>query len=169
MRRYVLVLLGAALLLVGAVSPVTAAGRPDKSPVELRLVTYEAGFICDFELRWEDLPQHSNVLVFPPDRNGDVVAHIAGQWSVSLTNLDADISKVWGGGGHLKLVFHEDGTIDIWNSGAVVAAYFPGDFGGPSMWFFKGRLHDTAGEEFLVTGHEFRGSVEDICAALAGA
>jgi hypothetical protein len=166
MRRRVLALLGAALLIGVTAVPAAAGGQPEKFPVDLRVITYDAGFVCEFELRWEDLPQHSSTLVFPPDRNGDVIVRIVGQWSVRLTNLDDGVSREYGTGGQLKLVFHEDGSADVYSSGAVVAAYFVADLFGPSAWFFRGRLHDSLDASFVLIGHATVGSAEDVCAAL---
>jgi hypothetical protein len=100
------------------------------------------------------------------DKNGDVVVRIVGQWSVRLTNLDDGVSREYGTGGQLKLVFHEDGSADVYSSGAVVAAYFVTDFFGPSAWFFRGRLHDSLDASFVLTGHASVGTAEDVCAAL---
>ena len=48
----------------------------------------------------------------------------------------------------------------------ILAAYFPTDIAGPSMWLFRGHLHDTLLLDLTQIAHEFNGSQVDICAAL---
>jgi hypothetical protein len=71
------------------------------------------------------------------------------------------------GGFREDLIFHADGTVDVWINGTILAAYGLPDFGGPSMWWFKGHLHDTADATFTGTSHVFVGNATDLCAALS--
>jgi hypothetical protein len=64
-------------------------------------------------------------------------------------------------------VFHADGSLDALIRGTIVAGYYPTDVGGPSMWLFRGNLHDVIDATFTATAHSFRGNATDLCAALS--
>jgi hypothetical protein len=84
-----------------------------------------------------------------------------------VTNADTGASITLSGGFRQDLIFRADGTIDVRINGTILAAYGVPDFGGPSIWWFKGHLHDTADANFTGTGHAFVGNATDLCAALS--
>ena len=156
-----------AFAVLGAmVSTATAAG-PDHSKVMGSPALFPAGTVCPFTVTWDINPSNVNALVFPVDANGDQVVRVTGHEDTVVTNTDTGASIALKGGFRQDLIFHADGTVDIRINGAVLAAYGAPDFGGPSMWWFKGHLHDTADATFTGTGHEFNGNATDLCAALS--
>jgi hypothetical protein len=159
--------LGAALVLTLAIAPSVQAAGPDHSKVGTWSLTLDAGVVCDFAVQWDVDATNTNQLVFPVQADGDQVVRSAGRGYATVTNLDTDESIVVMGGYRQDLVFHEDGTFDIYINGTVLAGYFPTDVGGPSMWWLKGHLHDEADSAFTAVGHDFVGNATDLCAALS--
>jgi hypothetical protein len=158
--------IAAACLLAMTASPALAA-KPEKSPLEGFTVTFPAGVLCDFSVEWS-IAAGGNQLVFPERRNGDVVVRSVGRARGTVTNLDSgpELSVRFRGGIRQDLVFHADGTLDAIINGTVLAGYFPTDVGGPSMWLFRGHLHDRLDATFTATAHSFSGNATDLCAAL---
>ena len=86
---------------------------------------------------------------------------------VRVTNFDTGEWITLSGGVRQDLIFRADGTIDVWINGTVLAAAGVPDLGGPSMWWFRGHLHDVLDATFTRTAHSFTGNATDICAALS--
>lgn len=152
----------------GLSASAAAAAGPDHSKLDPLTVDLPAGLVCDFAVRW-DFDGGANALVFPTRPNGDQLLRQAGLISSArITNLDAGRSVTIRGGGQLSFLTHSDGTLDVIGRGAVIVGYFSTDVGGPSMWLFRGNLHDSVDlSTFTVTKHTFAGSATDLCAALA--
>jgi hypothetical protein len=160
----------AALVAAAALSlvvPTAQAAGPDHSKIGTVSLTFDAGVLCDFAVQWDIDATNTNQLVFPVQADGDQVVRSAGRGYVTVTNLDTDESLVLKGGYRQDLVFHEDGTIDAFINGTILAGYFPTDVGGPSMWWFKGHLHDALDATFTAVEHFFVGNATDLCAALS--
>ncbi len=156
-----------AFAVLGAmVSTATAAG-PDHSKVSASPGVFPAGTYCPFTVTWDVKPSTNNQLVFPVDASGDQLVRITGHDNTVVTNADTGASITFKGGFRQDLIFHADGTVDVWINGTILAAYGIPDFGGPSMWWFKGHLHDTADATFTGTSHAFVGNATDLCAALS--
>lgn len=152
-------------LLMLAVTPAAAAG-PERSKITAYSVDFPAGLVCDFAVNWA-FDGVGNLLIFPVTSTGDQVVRQAGLSRGTITNMDTGASVAIQGGIRQDLVFHADGTIDGIMSGHVLAGYFPTDVGGPSMWLFRGHLHDEIDATFTATAHSFRGNATDMCAALS--
>ena len=159
-RAVALAVLGSAL----AIAPAAAAG-PEKVPNGASTIVWDAGVLCPFEVEW-DIPAVGSTLIFPVKANGDQLIRQIGPMLTTVTNLESGASIDLRGGIKLDLIFHADGSIDANISGAVLAGYFPTDLGGPSMWFYRGHLHDVLTADFTVLGHSFSGHATDLCAAL---
>jgi hypothetical protein len=128
---------------------------------------FPAGEVCPFTTTWDVADTNVNQLVFPVDANGDQVVRTSGHGVTVVTNTDTGASIRLSGGFRQDLIFRADGTIDVWINGAVLAAAGVKDFGGPSMWWFRGHLHDVLDATFTRTAHSFTGNATDICAALS--
>ena len=163
LRRTISPVLALAILGLAAV-PAAAAG-PDRSDIGAFTVDFPAGQVCDFAVRWE-FDAGGHLLVFPVQPNGDQVVRSVGAVTGTITNLDGDSSFAVRAGTRQDLVFHADGTIDAIINGIVIAGYFPTDVGGPSMWQFRGHLHDELDGTFTATSHSHSGLATDLCAAL---
>jgi hypothetical protein len=148
------------------VSTATAAG-PDHSKVPGFTATFPAGEVCPFTTTWDAPETNVNQLVFPVDGNGDQLVRTTGHDVTVVTNADTGASITLRGGFRQDLIFRADGTIDVWINGTVLAAAGVPDLGGPSMWWFRGHLHDVLDATFTRTAHTFTGNATDICAALS--
>jgi hypothetical protein len=148
------------------VSTAAAAG-PDHSKVPGFTATFPAGEVCPFTTTWDAPETNVNQLVFPVDANGDQLVRTSGHGVTVVTNADTGASITLKGGFRQDLIFRADGTIDVWINGTVLAAAGVPDFGGPSMWWFRGHLHDVLDATFTRTAHSFTGNATDICAALS--
>ena len=148
------------------VSTATAAG-PDHSKVLGFAATFPAGTVCAFTVTWDPPENNVNQLVFPVDANGDQLVRTTGHDVIVVTNADTGASITLRGGFRQDLIFRADGTIDVWINGTVLAAAGVPDLGGPSMWWFRGHLHDVLDATFTRTAHSFTGNATDICAALS--
>ena len=165
-REFASSLVLACVVLGAMVSTATAAG-PDHSKVLGSPALFPAGTVCPFTVTWDINPSNVNALVFPVDANGDQLVRITGHDDLVVTNTDTGASITLKGGFRQDLIFHADGTVDVRINGTIMAAYGVPDFGGPSMWWFKGHLHDTADATFTGTSHAFVGNATDLCAALS--
>jgi hypothetical protein len=143
-----------------------AAGGPDHSKVPGFTATFPAGEVCRFTTTWDVAETNVNQLVFPVDSNGDQLVRTSGHGLTVVTNAATGRSITLSGGFRQDLIFRADGTIDVWINGTVLAAAGVADLGGPSMWWFRGHLHDVLDATFTRTAHSFKGNATDICAAL---
>ena len=160
-RAVALAALGSAL----AIAPAAAAG-PEKVPNAASTVVFEPGVVCPFGVVW-DIPAVGSTLSFPVRANGDQLIRQVGPEIITITNAASGDTIHLRGGLKLDLLFHADGSLEANISGSVVAGYFPADLGGPSMWFYRGHLHDVLTADFTVLGHSFSGHATDLCAALS--
>jgi hypothetical protein len=165
-RAFATSLVVASAALAAMVSTATAAG-PEHSKLSGFSATFPAGAVCPFTVTWDVPDSNGNLLVFPVDANGDQLVRATGHDITVVTNADTGASITLSGGYRQDLIFHADGTIDARINGTILAAYGVPDFGGPSMWWFKGHLHDTLDATFTATGHAFVGNATDLCAALS--
>jgi hypothetical protein len=157
--------IAAACLVALTASPAAAAG-PERTPLEGFTAIWPAGQLCEFSVQW-DVAAGGHQLVFPEQPNGDVVFRSVGRARVTVTNLDSPQMSVFVRGGYRQdIVVHADGSIDAMINGTVLAGYYPTDVGGPSLWLFRGHLHDELDATFTATAHSFRGNATDLCAAL---
>ena len=155
-----------AALSLALLVPTASAAGPDHSKLGALDIVFDEGVLCDFAVRWES-PATGSELDFPVQDNGDQVVRLVGRGVLTVTNLDTDASVTLRGGYRQDLIFHEDGSIDVWINGSFLAGYFPTDVGGPAMWWFNGHLHDTVDGTFTATAHEFVGHATDVCALLS--
>jgi hypothetical protein len=152
---------------LGAMVSTATAAAPDHFKVSASPVEFPAGTVCPFTVTWDPDDSRQNLIVFPVDANGDQVVRATGQGVTVVTNAESGKSISVRGGFRQDLIFHADGTIDARINGTILAAYGVPDFGGPSMWWFKGHLHDTLDATFTGTSHAFAGNATDLCAALS--
>ena len=151
---------------LGAMVSTASAAAPDHSKVLASPATFPAGTVCPFTVTWDVKESNVNQLVFPVNANGDQLVRLTGHDNTVVT-AGTGTSITLKGGFREDLLFHADGTIDVRINGTILAAYGVPDFGGPSMWWFKGHLHDTADVTFTGTSHAFVGNATDLCAALS--
>jgi hypothetical protein len=164
MRRASLIAVLSLSLVALAASPVSAAG-PERSKFTGFVLDFPEGLVCDFAVRW-DVFAGGNELVFPVRANGDQVVRQVGRNTATITNLGTGATVGIQGGTRQDFVFHADGTVDVIIDGHAIAGYFPAD-GGPSMWLFRGHLHDLVDGTFTLIAHDFSGNATDLCAALS--
>ena len=143
-----------------------AAAGPVKTPNAANQIVWDAGVLCAFEVVW-DIPAVGSTMVYPVTADGDQLVRQAGRMLTTVTNSASGASIDLKGGMKLDLVFHSDGSLDAHISGTILAGYFPTDVGGPSMWFYRGHLHDVLMADFTAVGHSFSGHATDLCAALS--
>ena len=155
-----------AFVALGAMVSTATAAAPDHSKVFPSPATFPAGTVCPFTVTWDVKESNVNQLVFPVNANGDQLVRLTGHDNTVVT-AGTGTSITLKGGFREDLLFHADGTIDVRINGTILAAYGVPDFGGPSMWWFKGHLHDTADATFTGTSHAFVGNATDLCAALS--
>ena len=133
------------------------AAGPEKVPNAASTLIWPAGQVCKFEVRW-DIPAVGTTKIYPVDRNGDWLQRQAGRMLMTVSNASPGGKSIdLKGGMKLDFLFHADGSIDVNGSGSIVAAYFPADVGGPSMWLFRGRLHDVVTADFTAVSHSHTG------------
>jgi len=169
MRRLVATLLAAALLILMAV-PAAAAGKPTKTNNEpLPPELYAAGDVCDFDLMIEYIIDTGHVIEFPADDGGTIRQNLAGHLVSTVTNLENDRSVTYNISGPGKFFITGD-TLLITGGGPWLLYAFPGDDGGPGMWYAKGKvsiLVDLTNGQWLNL-EKPRNNI-DVCAVLGGA
>jgi hypothetical protein len=166
MRRLAVGLLGVTLLIASTVGGAAAAG-PDRSPFVNGDIDFAAGQACAFPVRWDGGISHATTLVFPATSEGDQLVRSVGYIQTVVTNLSTGKSIDASGGVRLDLVFHADGSVTANIDGVVLAAYSPSDLIGPSMWLYRGHLHDELDGSFTQLTHEFHGRQLNLCSALS--
>ena len=174
MRRLIPLVL-AALVALAVATPVTAAGRPEKSnngPIVQGPEVF-AG-TCEFPVQLEDHFASSRNFLFPVEDDGSQRLSIAGGYQSTFTNLaepDKTVDLTFFG--HLELTFNADGTTALRGGGGVIlwtadeadAAMYGLD---PGIYFIRGRIEALVDETFTaIEPAKVRGTVIDICALLA--
>jgi hypothetical protein len=161
--------LAAGLLAVSLASPALAGGMPEhiRTPGPAPFV-FPAGLSCPFDVEWAFETKGVQVTTFPVQENGDQLVRQTGNVTATVTNLENDRSITTNTSDRQDFLFHADGTMDVRINGRALAAYFPGDVGGPAMYLFIGHLDDTVtASDFTVLRHSFSGKAIDLCAALS--
>lgn len=169
MRRALAPLLAVILLALMAV-PTLAGGKPDKQQNEpLPPEFWPAGVVCDFDLRIDWVVDTGHSITFPPAADGTVRQIVAGHLVAMITNEEINQSVTYNISGPGKFLFDGD-ILTIQGSGPWLLYAFPGDAGGPGMWFTKGPVGLTID---LNTGVWLSASkprnIVDVCAVLGGA
>jgi hypothetical protein len=162
-RRLAVALIGAAVLLVGAVGPTSAADYH---------VDFPAGMACDFELAVDiDVvgPQSSHEFA---DKDGNVVwALSAGRGNeLTFTNLASGATLSLRATGAVTRTYpHPDGSVTQVYTGMNVLIMYPTDKpAGPSTTLYKGRVAADFDADANTTLLSTSGRAMDICAALGG-
>ena len=166
-RSLVVGVIGAATAILLATASVAAAA-PEHSKVTGFTDEFPAGTFCSFPVTVAAPDTNLNLIVFPVQDNGDQLVRSVGHGLVVVTNGDTGGSLTLRGGFRQDLLFHADGSADAFISGTILAGYGALDVGGPSLWWFRGHLHDALDSTFTATSHQFTGNATDLCAALAG-
>jgi hypothetical protein len=161
--------LAAGLLAVALATPALAGGKPEHvrtgAPDPF---VFEAGLSCPFAVEWAFEVNNLTVTTFPVQANGDQLVRQTGHVMATVTNLENDRSITTNPSDRQDFLYHADGTMDVRINGRALAAYFPGDVGGPAMYLFIGHLDDTVtASDFTVLRHSFSGTSVDLCAALS--
>lgn len=164
--RRLAALVGASALVLVVAVPGAAAAGPERSPNGTGSTTLAAGVACSFAVQWDTVMATGQTLVFPVDAHGDQLVRIVGHFETRMTNLASGSSKLYGGGNRQDLLFHANGSVSVTIDGAVIAAYFPTDVTGPSLWFYRGHLQDKLDASFTALAHAFVGKAVNICADL---
>jgi hypothetical protein len=169
MRRALAPLLAALLLLLTAV-PTLAGGKPEFARNEpLPPEFYPAGVVCTFDLRIDYVVDTGHSITFPEAPDGSVRSLLGGHLVVTVTNEETNQSVTYNISGPGKFLFSGD-VLTITGGGPWLLYGFPGDAGGPGMWFTKGPI---VLEVDLNTGAWLSaskpGNIVDVCALLGGA
>ena len=139
MRRALAPLLAALLLVLSAV-PTLAGGKPEFARNEpLPPEFYPADVVCDFDLRIDTLVDTGHSITFPAAGDGTVRSLVGGHLVAKVTNEWTGASVTYNISGPGKFVFDGD-VLTIDGSGPWLLYGFPGDAGGPGMWFVRGQV-----------------------------
>jgi hypothetical protein len=158
-RACVLVISALALLLPSAAQ----ADKPERVPPpdELLDLTFDAGTVCAFELRYQELVNNETTTVL-----SDTQRRVTGAYKVLLTNTGTGKSLAVNASG--PQFFTDSGDIETAVlPGRQLFLLFPGDAGGPGAFLATGRstlVRDFAAAR--ITSVSFGGHVTDLCAAL---
>jgi hypothetical protein len=151
-------------VLVLALPGAASAAKPERIPPpdELLDLTFDAGTICSFELRYQELVNNETTTVL-----SDTQVRLNGAYKVRLTNTETDAF----------MDVNASGPQFFTDTGDVETAVLPGpqlfllgasDAGGPGLFLFRGRTTFTRD---ITTGDltdlQHSGNVTDLCAALA--
>ena len=159
----------AALILILTAIPVLAAGKPDIQKNEpLPPEFYPADVVCDFDLRIDWVVDTGHSITFPEGADGTVRQIVGGHLVTMITNEETGVSVTYNISGPGKFTYQGD-ILWISGSGPWLLYAFPGDAGGPGMWFTRGQV---ALQIDLTTGVWLSASkprnIVDVCAVLGG-
>lgn len=172
MRRTVLGLLAASLMLIASAAPVVAAKPihiPPSGGPGAPLV-FAAGELCEFPLRIELLTDQTKLSIWEYD-DGSMRILSRGYVDQVAINTRDGTSISQRGGYMIDLAIHADGSVEVRASGNLFAWYYPGDAVvglAPGAFFVRGHgteSYDAAGA--LVAARFYGGSVIALCDALA--
>lgn len=160
----------AALVLAASATTALAGGKPEVIKNEqLPPEHYPADAICDFDVMIEWLVDTGQSIAFPAAADGTVRQIITGHLVTRVTNEESGASVVYNISGPGEFTFDGD-VLQIRGGGPWLLYAFPGDAGGPGIWFTRGPV---ALEVDLTTGAWLSASkpsnTVDVCAALGGA
>lgn len=170
MRRFAAVI-SAGMVLLASVAPV-AAVKPDIGPAPSGPLAFPAGLVCEFAVTIESAGSNQRLVTFY-DRSGNPRSTVAvGRAALLARNEDSGEELVIQGGG--RQTFGGDADTFVLNGSGVTGLYFfPGDVtpagvGDGGLYVVKGRFHEELDlNTNVVTFLRYRGTVIDVCAALA--
>jgi hypothetical protein len=172
--------LGGVLVILGACSdraptapaadanpPLTASGKPTRSPVPAEPFEISAGLICSFAVGIEFVVNNDFATTFPPEPNGDVVQIITGRLVARFTNLSTGTSITENISGPGRFTFHPDGSATLEFFGRSGQIFVDVENAGTKLFNFSGRLVLEIAPTGLATLVSQSGHEEDLCAALS--
>ena len=121
MRKMTVAALGAMLLLVMAISPAAAHGKPDRV-VGNEPAVFEIEGSCEFPVLVEDSFARFQILTFGEDADGNVRSDIQATFRGTLTNEDTGASMPYVLAGRAALRFWADGRTSTAGSGTATRA-----------------------------------------------
>ena len=152
------------ILLIPAAAP---AAKPVRIPPpdDLLDITFDAGSVCPFELRYQELVNNETTTLL-----GDGRRRVTGAYKVRLTNTGTGASIDLNASGPQFFTIvggPETGTETAVLPGPQLFLLFPGDAGGPGAFLARGRSLLTRDFALAqITNLELGGEVIDLCAAL---
>lgn len=169
MRRAPAPFMTAGLLLLAAL-PTLAAGKPaingnDGLPDSFIL---EAGVSCDFNLQINTLVDGAHFIDFPIADNGTQRSLVGGHVVLQATNLDTGASLAYNASGPGTYLISGDQE-SIVAGGPSLFWTFPGDAGGPGLWYTRGQTAIVVDRNTdTYTTFDTPHNTIDVCAALGG-
>jgi hypothetical protein len=150
-----------AIAFVAAFSSSVLAQKPVKEPLDFPPVDYQAGEVCAFPVRLDG--GNTSAIIFPSGRQ-----MLVGSGSVTVTNLETDLSIELGQSGRYSEKLLGDGTVKIETNGQQLIFLLPQDVGGPGLPLITGHavLTYDIGTD-TVTSLRLSSKSIDVCAALA--
>ena len=145
MRRF-LARVALALLAVMAAPSVAWADPPPPTVEDLPdfSVKFDAGEVCDFDLRIKSLQNESTVKTFY-DAQGDPKREVfKGLLTVRIKNIETGDSQVRNWSGPIFATFNPDGSQHVSFPRRQVLILHPQDEGGPGLLYIRGPFDNTA-------------------------
>jgi hypothetical protein len=134
---YVIVFVLTALV---AATP-AAADKPLRIPSEPLDMTFAAGELCPFEMRWADETNRGKTTVFFDKEGSPRFLLGSGQIFSTVTNLETGESLTFNISGPGRITLNEDGSQTVVGTGPWLIGFFPTDEpAGPMMLFTHGRF-----------------------------
>ncbi len=169
MRRRLVSLLAAAVLLLGVAAPVAAQG-PETNWLPEEVIPFGSEF-CGFPVLLEDHFAKVKELIFPPDEKGNQRIIVSGVYKSTLTNESTGESMRINIPGKLAIHFDADGS-SVWHgSGNILVWYTPDQADeselGSGLFLVRGRVTEVYDAEFNLIEATYTGHVTDLCAELA--
>ena len=170
MRRLAAVIT-AGLVFLTSVAPV-AAVKPDRGPAVWEPLALPAGTVCEFDVTVE-VSDHNQRMTTFFDRFGNPrTTAVTGHGPLLATNEETGAQILIEGGGRQTFGGDAD-TFILTGSGVTGLYFFPGDatpvgVGDGGLYVVKGSFYEELDlNTNVVTVLEIRGTVIDVCAALA--
>ena len=170
MRR-LLALAVLSLLAVMAVPSVAWADPPPPTVEDLPdfSVRFDAGEVCDFDLRIKSLENETTVKTFY-DAQGDPKREVVkGLLTVRIKNIETGDSQVRNWSGPIFTRFNADGSAHVSFPRRQVLVLSPDDEGGPGLLYIRGPYDNTADitPDGNIVNLDINGIVTDLCAELS--
>jgi hypothetical protein len=170
MRKMAIAALGAVLLMVMAISPAAAHGKPDRF-VGTEPAVFEIEGICDFPVLGEDSVARFQILTFAEDADGNVRSDIEQIFRGTLTNEDTGASMGYVLAGRGAFRFWADGRTSLAGSGTTLAWYDAASAAasqlGQGIFLISGRITEQYDADGNLVAATARGRIVDVCAALS--
>jgi hypothetical protein len=170
MRKKTVAALGAMLLLVMAISPAAAHGKPDRV-VGNEPAVFEIEGSCEFPVLVEDSFARFQILTFGEDADGNVRSDIQATFRGTLTNEDTGASMPYVLAGRAALRFWADGRTSTAGSGTGLAWYDAASAAasqlGQGIFLVSGRVTEQYDADGNLVDATARGRIVDVCAALS--